>query len=169
MSRNNYFLVIAVFVVVIVIAGWFVLSSKSTPTNQVGGTTGGTNYTSPPAESEKPSTPNQPTSEAKNEPQLAKNIVTYSDAGFSPSELTIKVGDTVTWVNNSSDKMWVASAKHPTHTVYPTTGGCIGSTFDACKGDPPGSSWSFKFDVAGTWGYHDHLDASHFGKIVVQP
>jgi len=97
-----------------------------------------------------------------------KNVIVYSDNGFSPSPLMVKVGTTVTFKNNSSQAMWTASAKHPTHTVYPTTGGCLGSTFDACRGVQPGDSWSFKFEVAGSWGYHDHLNPSHFGKIVVE-
>ena len=64
--------------------------------------------------------------------------------------------------------MWPASAFHPTHKAYPTTGGCLGSTFDACKGVLPGESWSFKFDIAGSWKYHDHLKPIVFGTIVVE-
>lgn len=97
-----------------------------------------------------------------------ENIITYTDAGYSPSALTVKVGDTVVFKNESADNMWPASAMHPTHAVYPTTGGCFGSTFDACRGVLPGDSWSFKFDIAGTWKYHDHLKPSVFGTIVVE-
>lgn len=96
-----------------------------------------------------------------------ERAVVFSNSGYSPGALTIKKGETVTWKNQSSLSIWTASAKHPTHTVYPTTGGCLGSTFDACKGALPGESWSFKFDSAGEWGYHDHLHPNFFGKIVV--
>lgn len=102
-------------------------------------------------------------------PELAgHHQVQYDGQTFSPKILTIKKGDTVVFVNSGKNPMWVASAMHPTHGVYPTTGGCIGSTFDACKGYEAGSSWSFTFDYVGSWGYHDHLNAGAFGKIVVQ-
>lgn len=97
-----------------------------------------------------------------------EKIIIYTDAGYSPSPLRINVGETVTFKNNSSQSMWPASAMHPTHQDYPTTGGCLGSTFDACNGVQPGESWSFKFDIVGNWKYHDHLSPKNFGAIIVQ-
>ncbi|OHA38709.1 MAG: hypothetical protein A3G03_02780 [Candidatus Taylorbacteria bacterium RIFCSPLOWO2_12_FULL_44_15c] len=64
--------------------------------------------------------------------------------------------------------MWTASAVHPTHRAYPTSGGCLGSTFDACAGVQSGNSWSFKFDISGTWKYHNHLNPGDTGTIVVE-
>ena len=96
--------------------------------------------------------------------------VTYTDAGFSPSSVTIKQGQTVRFVNNSSSQeMWPASAVHPTHSVYPQKSGsdCLGSSFDACKSLKPSESWSFTFDSVGEWRYHDHLHASKTGTVVV--
>ncbi len=95
------------------------------------------------------------------------HVVSMTDKGYLPMSLTIKKGDTVTFKNDGTEASWPASAIHPTHAGYPTTGGCLGSTFDACKGIAPGASWSFTFDVVGSWGYHDHLNPSHFGKIIV--
>jgi len=105
---------------------------------------------------------------------LVIHEVNYTNSGFSPSELKIKVGDTVTWNNKSSQSMWVASALHPTHIVY--SGTSLSShcpdtenvAFDACSGIVPGGAWSFTFTKAGTWGYHDHLHSSLFGKIIVE-
>lgn len=97
----------------------------------------------------------------------SESIITYTDNGYSPADINIKAGETVTFKNKSSKNMWPASAKHPTHEIYPTTGGCLGSTFDACKAVPPGQSWSFKFDIKGTWKYHDHLSPTYFGSILV--
>lgn len=87
--------------------------------------------------------------------------------GFVPATLTVKRGDNVMWVNESDRNVWPASAVHPTHTAYPTTGGCLGSAFDACHGLVPNESWSFEFNEVGTWRYHDHLRASITGTIVV--
>lgn len=105
---------------------------------------------------------------AEKAPIKEEIIITYTDAGYSPSSLEIKAGDTVVFKNESSQAMWTASAMHPSHKEYPTTGGCIGSTFDACKGVQSGDSWSFKFDIVGNWKYHDHLNPKSFGSIIVQ-
>ena len=102
-----------------------------------------------------------------------ETVVTYMDAGYAPSPLTIAVGETVTFRNESSEAMWTASAMHPTHTVYSGTAleehcpDIAGDAFDACTGIQPGDEWSFTFMKEGTWNYHNHLNASHFGSIVV--
>lgn len=97
-----------------------------------------------------------------------EKVVTYTDSGYSPVALMVKKGETVTFKNQSSRTMWTASGKHPTHLLYPTTGGCIGSTFDACKGIQPGDSWSFKFDIPGSWKYHNHLNPGDTGAVIVE-
>lgn len=101
-------------------------------------------------------------------PAGSQTVITYTDSGFSPNPLRIKAGTVVTYINKSSHKMWPASALHPTHREYPTTGGCLGSTFDACKGIEPGASWGFKFDFIGSWNYHNHLTPTDYGKIIVE-
>lgn len=94
-------------------------------------------------------------------------LVTYTDEGFSPNPVTINKGESVLFMNRSSRQMWPASAVHPTHTQYPTTGGCIGSTFDACRGIGNGNGWAFQFDIPGTWKYHNHLNVSDTGTVIV--
>lgn len=103
----------------------------------------------------------------QSQPKIER-VISYTDFGFSPSPLTILRGETVIFVNESSRDVWPASAMHPTHAVYPTTGGCLGSTFDACRSLAPGEEWSFTFEIAGSWGYHNHVNPSHFGRIMVQ-
>ncbi|MEK7612921.1 MAG: plastocyanin/azurin family copper-binding protein [Patescibacteria group bacterium] len=96
--------------------------------------------------------------------------ITYGDSGFSPAEVTIKKGGTVTWTNEGGGSMWVASAQHPTHTVYSGTAlsqhcpDAANTTFDQCK---TGTTYSFTFDKAGTWAYHNHSNASNFGRVIV--
>lgn len=107
-------------------------------------------------------------SPSESEAPVSGKIITLADAGFSPSTLTIKKGETVIFKNNSSGAMWVASAMHPTHAVYPVKGGCIGSIFDECEAVGNGGSWSFKFDIAGSWKYHNHRNSSRFGTVAVE-
>ena len=97
-----------------------------------------------------------------------QSAITYTSGGFSPSVINVKKGEEVRFLNESDGAMWPASAIHPTHTLYPTQGGCIGSTFDACAEVQPGDSWSFKFDIAGSWKYHNHLNPSQTGTVVVE-
>ena len=101
----------------------------------------------------------------------------YTDAGFSPQTITITAGETVLWTNRSSKLMWVASAKHPDHTVYDGTSlaehcadGALkagATSFDQCTAVVKGSTYSFVFDKLGTWKYHDHVNATKFGTVIV--
>lgn len=98
--------------------------------------------------------------------------VTYTSSGFSPATVTIKKGGTVTWTEQGVPNMWVASSPHPAHTGYDNTSrsahcapGYTGAkSFDQCA---PGTTYSFTFDKVGTWPYHDHMNASNFGKVIV--
>ncbi len=99
--------------------------------------------------------------------------VLYGPGGFSPSTVTIRAGDTVTFVNNGGDEMWVASAPHPSHTGYDGTSrdqhcaaGYTGpQPFDQCA---VGTNYSFMFQKAGTWAYHNHGNSADHGAVVVQ-
>lgn len=88
-----------------------------------------------------------------------QNMVTLTADGFSPETLTIKTGDTVTWVNKSGSDATVNSAPHPVHSDYPPLN--LG-TF------PDGGTLSLTFPTAGTYKYHNHLNPSQTGIIIVQ-
>lgn len=96
--------------------------------------------------------------------------VIYDGNTFSPAEVTIKKGGTVTWTNTGGSSMWVASAQHPTHTTYAGTSlaehcdDAIDISFDQCEN---GNAYSFTFDKVGTWGYHNHSKSSAFGRVIV--
>ena len=47
--------------------------------------------------------------------------IRYNGTIFSPQSVTIARGGTVTWINDSSSRMWVATARHPDHLVYDGT------------------------------------------------
>jgi|GEM_PF-1711160 len=83
------------------------------------------------------------------------------EEGFFPADIIIHKGDTVIWVNDSDDYMWPASDVHPTHEMY--------SAFDSQKPITSGGSWSFTFDQAGVWTFHDHLFPDHVGTVTVRP
>ena len=106
--------------------------------------------------------------EGISEPTSAEHQITITADGFSPKTITVKAGDTVTFFNEDSNQHWPASAMHPTHNVYPESGGCIGSKFDACKGLAQGESFSFTFNKKGSWKYHDHLSVTSTGTVVVE-
>ncbi len=101
---------------------------------------------------------------------LQEATIMLSDKGFTPSSITIKKGDTVTWINNTSGNMWVASAMHPTHTAYDGTTlqqhcpNTAGGAFDECA---TGNTFTFTFDKVGTWKYHNHVDPSKYGSVTV--
>ncbi len=100
----------------------------------------------------------------------ASYTVELTASGFSPNPITIKAGDTITFMNKDSAAHWIASGQHPTHALYPEPGGCIGSKFDACKALAQGESFTFTFNQKGEWPYHDHTNvkAPFFGKVIVQ-
>ncbi|MBI2020495.1 cupredoxin domain-containing protein [Candidatus Daviesbacteria bacterium] len=89
-----------------------------------------------------------------------QNLVTISSSGFSPKEITVKVGTVVTWVNEDSEDHTVNSAVHPTHQVYPPLNN-VGTL-------KPGERKGFMFDKVGTYNYHDHLNPSLTGSVTVE-
>lgn len=95
------------------------------------------------------------------------HIIEISDTGFSPETLFIKKGDTVVWVISGKNARWPASDPHPIHNNYPVKGGCIGSKLDSCRPLKPGEEYSFKFDMIGNWGIHDHLSPGLSSSISV--
>jgi len=99
--------------------------------------------------------------------RVSSVVVKFTKNGYEPREIKVQKGGSVTWVNESGGVMWPASAVHPTHDVYPQKGGCLGSTFDACKRVENGEKYEFRFDHLGTWRYHDHVNPSLTGSVTV--
>ncbi len=93
-------------------------------------------------------------------PDVQVYEIKFDGTKFSPSTLDIKNGDIVVFKNESTKSFWPASAPHPQHTNYPE--------FDAKKALAPGETFQFKFTKTGSWGFHDHLTPTAFGKINVQ-
>lgn len=79
--------------------------------------------------------------------------------GFTPVNLTVKVGDRVVFKNADSRSRWPASGLHPTHQL------CLG--FDALKPMQPGEEYAHVFAEAKECPMHDHLIPSIRGKITI--
>jgi len=157
---DSRWLGVTVLVIIVALGGWYAFSHPTTGTpamNTVQATTTDTGASSlmPPA----PAT------------------VTYTDTGFSPTSITVAEGQSVTFTNQSSESMWVASNQHPSHTGYDGTNrsahcaaSYTGTTpLDECAAAPTGGSYTFTFTKTGSWGYHNHANASMAGTIIVTP
>jgi plastocyanin len=79
------------------------------------------------------------------------NEVWIQNMAFNPSSITVAAGTTVTWTNKDAI----------THTVTSDS-----NLFNS--GNITGSStFSFKFDTAGTYNYHCSIHNSMTGKVIV--
>lgn len=143
MSRN---LTIAIVVaLILVVAGWLLTRPKQTSVSES-------------AQPASTSASNESTSSSANW-TFAPNLITITKSGFSPKDLTIKTGETVDWTNADIVDHTVNSAPHPTHTAYPPL------NLDTIK---PGDKKSLNFPEPGTYKYHDHLNPSLVGSIIVE-
>ena len=155
----NKIIIAVIGVAVVAIGGYFLITATNRP--------------NAPAEQANQQEEN-PIVEIILDPVSKTHEVAYTDGGYAPGSLTIKKGDTVVFKNQSSAKMWVASAMHPTHIVYGGTSlqaHCPdneNNAFDQCQSNSSGESWEFTFNKSGEWGYHNHSSAQHFGKIIVR-
>ncbi len=86
-------------------------------------------------------------------------VLIMPDNTFEPTTAYVKVGTAVTFKNNSDKPHWVASNPHPAHTDLPD--------FDSKAAFGPGESYTYTFDKAGRWLFHDHTNPAFGGAIVV--
>lgn len=85
-------------------------------------------------------------------------VVGMTTTSFTPSDIEVEVGDTVTWENNSS----VA------HTVTSGSDGQHDGEFDSGN-MAPGEEFSFQFNEVGTYNYYciPHLSSGMTGTVTV--
>jgi plastocyanin len=86
-------------------------------------------------------------------------VVHRTERGFEPKSISIHKGDTVVFVADTGKEFWPASDNHPSHTLYPE--------FDPRRALSPKERWSFTFDRAGVWAFHDHLAPEIRGAVLV--
>ena len=88
------------------------------------------------------------------------HTITLRSDGFHPDRLVITEGDTVVFKTTNDGPFWPASDVHPTHTAYPD--------FDPREPIAPDATWEYTFAEAGTYGFHDHINSTFEGEIVVE-
>jgi plastocyanin len=81
----------------------------------------------------------------------ATKTVQIKRSAFSPSTVTIKTGDVVRWVNSDTQN----------HQVVSNNGSFVSPIL------APGKAYSHRFNAAGTYRYHDGLNASVKGVVKV--
>jgi plastocyanin len=78
--------------------------------------------------------------------------VIMNNRSYDPATVTIKAGDTVTWVNQDA----------PQHDVVADNGEFKSDLFDK------GGTFSFTFSTAGTYPYHCSIHPGMTGTVIVQ-
>jgi plastocyanin len=86
--------------------------------------------------------------------------VSIVDFAYQPAEVTVGLGDSVTWTNNGSSA----------HTVHLSTGvnsspNCVPAAGLNCMS--PGDQFTVSFDVAGRFTYHCDVHNAMSGTVIV--
>jgi plastocyanin len=149
--------VVAIVVVLIIIGAIIGLkgsdnkNSSTTTTQPTTQNTTSTNQTAEPSA--------QSSNSSSTDQTQSQNTITYSNDSFSPSTLTVKAGTTVTVKNASSQAIQFDSDPHPVHTDNTDLNVGVISA---------GQSKTFLTNRTGSFGYHNHLNPSETGTLVVQ-
>ena len=89
--------------------------------------------------------------------------ITSTSSGFSPADAKIKSGGTITWINDGNSEIQIGANPHPVHTGNrELSGGGFVLTLKS------GEQATVKMEKIGSFGYHDHLNASQGGIITVE-
>lgn len=129
-------LLILVVMLVLVAGGWLIYTQGISDDNSSSGSTS----------SQTPS--------SNNTAQKA-GAITIKNSMFTPSQISVQKGDTVTWTNDDTT----------THTVTDDLSNVDGPS----SGDiQPGSTYSFTFNKTGSFQYHCTHHPSMRGTIVVK-
>lgn len=147
-----------------ILVGWFVFKGEIPSYQELMGT-GEISQQATPTQTvdrprvEVPITTDSGVMENKGGGTVTRSVVTYTDSGFGPASITITQGAAVTFVNESSRSMWVASAVHPTHQLLPG--------FDQLTSVARNGTYEYTFTKVGTWKYHNHMNPADTGSVVV--
>jgi plastocyanin len=111
------------------------------------------------------SSPTSPSTGGSSSPGASGATITIgSNGAASPAQVTISVGQSVTFVNNDSRPHEMASNPHPAHTDCPSTNAL--GTISAGQ-----TKLTNAYTAARSCGFHDHLNPENSalqGTIVIQ-
>jgi plastocyanin len=146
MNKKATIWVIILLILVAAGGAWVYFATKPSETanNEKTDTTKNTEENSPPVNNETG--------------QETAATITATNDGFTPNTVTVKKGQSIKVVNDSSSPIEFSSADHPTHLQDPELN---------MSELQPGESGTITVTNAGTHGYHDHQNPSHTGKIIV--
>lgn len=131
MKKSSVYPIVIGAIVLVVGVGWYVVAHR--------------NNTSP-------NTMNM-SSSSTNQNSVATSSVAIQNFAFSPANITVKKGTTVTWTNKDS----VA------HTVTETDGKTGPTSGDV----NPGANYTFTFNTPGTYHYHCSIHPEMVGTVIV--
>ncbi len=144
--RQSWIWIIAAVVVIVAIVAVLALNHG----------TGSVTPTPSPAASSAPVTETPSTTPSS---PAASTTVHYTSNGFSPASVTVKSGESITFVNDTNSTIQVDSNPHPVHTDDPDLN--VGAI-------APGQSKSATLNKTGTFGIHNHLSPSVMGSVTIQ-
>ncbi len=86
-------------------------------------------------------------------------VVTIQAEGFTPSTITVKKSQMITWKNLDKAQHQVSADPFPTNASLPELG--RGEVLE------PGDEFSFYYDSVGTFSYHDNLNPYTLKGVVI--
>lgn len=110
----------------------------------------------------KVTTPVAPKTVVQSAPAMTKDgsyVVSYTSAGFSPKTLTIKLGKSVHFVNNSTKAMSVTTTTQQNQAQ---------SELNQSKSVGQGGTYDFTFVTPGTWVYMNRNTPADYATIIVE-
>lgn len=141
-------LAVALVVVVLIVIGVLALGDNKKSSDNQNQTRSGQN-------SQQPSKTNNGTNSQQPTNPVQTNTVTIKDMAFSPANITVKKGTTVTWTNQDSTS----------HTVTETDG----KTGPNSQPLDQGQSFTFTYNQTGTFNYHCSIHSEMTGSVTVTP
>jgi plastocyanin len=153
-SRN--LVIVGLLVILIVVGGWFYVVSQNLEKSP--------QETPPPAQQvfPTPAPPLPPPSKTASPSAQAidEKVVAATDKGFVPKTVKVKAGESVTFMNTGIKNHQVNSNPHPAHDDFP-----ILNEVGLLKSK---DQKRIEFKKKGAYTFHDHLNPSFTGSIIVQ-
>ena len=139
---NRGLLALVIIIIIIIIAGVYLYYAQSFNPNIQTGMNNTTNQ----------SPGNNTTAGNNTNVTSAATTVTIQNMTFNPNKITVGSGTNIQWINNDNVQ----------HQIVSDTGAFQSNILN------PGDSYNFFFAKTGIYGYHDALNPTITGTIIVQ-